>query len=245
MLKQAVFVFFFFILTLQLTLAQVEVQYFYSSACPISTSLEPIKEEVKNFWKNYVKWYEYDFMENRKPFEEYAIFNFPVAIINCFNKSYRIERNEISTKLNATIEECFKCDGIFVLGKECVAGSVESKSCGKCGVSYRYCMNNCKFSQWSECKNEKECYPGEVEKRACEIGNCPGYQFRNCNSTCYWTDWSLCEKIDPACRETIVILPIPAKGEYKPHFEKGILSVLLIFTLFIISLISLRKVLEI
>jgi hypothetical protein len=225
----------FLLITIPLAIAaRVEVLYFYSSACPISISLEPLKEEIKNFWKGNVSWVEYDGMKSTEAFEKYLIFNVPVAIINCFNKSFRIERNEISTKLNATIEECFKCDGIFVLDKECIAGSIESRSCGKCGVSYRYCMNNCKFGNWGKCENEKECYPSEVEKRTCEIGNCPGYQFRNCNSTCYWSDWSACEKIDPTCKETIVILPITGKREYRPHFERGILSVLLIFTLFII-----------
>jgi hypothetical protein len=235
-----------FLLVMPLAIAaRVEVLYFYSSACPISNSLEPLKEGIKNFWKENVDWVEFDGMKSTEPFEKYLIFNVPVAIVNCFNKSFRIERNEISTKLNATIEECFKCNGAFILDKECEVGSVESKNCGKCGISYRHCMNNCKFSDWSECKGEKECYSGEVERRACKIGNCAGYQFRNCNSTCYWSDWSACEKIDPTCRETIVILPISAKEEYKPHFGKGVLSLLLIFTLLIISLISLKKVLGI
>lgn len=231
----------FFLLISLVLASKVKVIYFYSSLCPASISLNPTKEVIKNFWKNYVEWIEFDFMKNREPFDEYLIFNVPVAIVECFNKSYRVERDEISTKLNETITKCFICDGFLNLKKECEIGANESKACGKCGISYRYCKKNCEFSNWSKCLNEKECYPNTSEKRSCSIGNCEGYQIRTCNKNCYWDEWSYCIKINPECRETIIILP-KTKENYEIKFSKGILAILLIFVLLVIGLIFLSKI---
>jgi hypothetical protein len=88
----------------------IEMLYFKSSACPISQELEPLKDALKNYWSGKVKWVEYDFMrsEDRKKFEEYVVFNLPVAIVRYFNGSTEIMRDSISTKLNVTIADTLK-----------------------------------------------------------------------------------------------------------------------------------------
>ncbi|MDI6798536.1 MAG: thioredoxin family protein [Candidatus Aenigmarchaeota archaeon] len=88
---------------------EIQVLYFYSSACPVCQQVEPYKNNLSNYWKEKVDWIEYDFMvdRNREFFVNYRIANVPVAIVKCFNQTYRIERNDIEEKLNKTIAGCY------------------------------------------------------------------------------------------------------------------------------------------
>jgi len=88
---------------------EIQVLYFYSSACPVSQQIEPYKNNISNYWKGEVDWIDYDFMaeENRDFFVDYQIANVPVAIVRCFNQTYRVERGDIEKRLNKTIAGCY------------------------------------------------------------------------------------------------------------------------------------------
>jgi len=83
--------------------------YFYSSSCPASQKIEPYIRTVREFWKDKIEWADYDFMDDKNLpiFESYGVANVPVAIVNCANKSFRIERGEIVDTLNQTITSCY------------------------------------------------------------------------------------------------------------------------------------------
>ena len=102
-----------FLLLTQLTLAEeTKVMYFYSSACPASHKVEPYVKDLKNFWGSRINWTEYNFMkdEDLPMFEKYRIVYSPVAIVNCFNESFRIGREEIVSMLNQTITYCYSLE---------------------------------------------------------------------------------------------------------------------------------------
>jgi len=99
----------FLLLVPMVAAKEIQVLYFYSSACPVSQQIEPYKNNISNYWKEKLDWIDYDFMvkENRDFFVNYQIANVPVAIVRCFNQTYRVERGDIEKGLNKTIAGCY------------------------------------------------------------------------------------------------------------------------------------------
>lgn len=212
----------------------VKVLYFYS-ACPFSEHLFNLKEKVREEWSGKVEWVEYEYPTNSQKFDEYGIVNPPVALVECFNRSYRIEREEIEESLNSTIYSCFLCDGRFDLNKQCYAGDRFYKECGKCGIKEVFCSQECRWVEGS-CENEKECLPGEVRSKDCiTLDGCLGISYSFCNSDCEWGGWNECQPISE-CEPTIHVVVKEEEKRPFPIFLFFILSFL-----FILSLILLFK----
>jgi len=209
--KNSFLVVMFFILVPTVFADEIRVLYFYNTPCVFSKEMEPYKNEIKDWWEGKIDWIEYNHAqeENEVFFQIYKIFDIPVAVVECFNKSYRIERTEILTKLNRTIYECYsECGNIMVERKECDPPEyVEYRDCGNCGNQTRMCKIDCQWEEWSDCINQGVCSVGESQNESCTaFDGCSGIRTRACNSTCHWGEWGDCIKIDPNCTATITIV---------------------------------------
>jgi len=88
----------------------VKVSYFFGSKCEFSQMEEVNIEKVRSYWKSKVEWNDYD-MDNSSNIDfvrKYGIMGIPAAVVECLNKTVKIDRKgfNFSQEINQTIYEC-------------------------------------------------------------------------------------------------------------------------------------------
>ncbi len=74
-------------------------------------------------------------------------------------------------------------------GGSCVPGTMETATCGDCGVRSRVCTAACEWGPYGACGGEGICTPGMVRSQAC--ARC-GTEQQTCDASCRWGPFGAC-----------------------------------------------------
>jgi len=90
--------------------SEIKVLYFFGSSCEFSKIEEANINEIKSYWGGKVDWKDYD-LDDKPNFDmekKYGIVGVPAAVVECLNKTIKIDRKDsyFSQEINQTIYEC-------------------------------------------------------------------------------------------------------------------------------------------
>ena len=92
---------------------------------------------------------------------------------------------------------------------DCLAGDLETRSCGQCGREERVCNAGGEWGTWSMCLGSGVCDPGAEESEGCGDG---GNRQRLCGEDCQWQDYSECIQCEDGTSEACYTGPTELLG---------------------------------